>query len=165
LQEVIDRWIEPLIATPLAGGIVNLKSHLEGSSRMYDAGTKPDFVHQTLIRCTQDALWNARTKADQIAAFHFACDRAEGDAAEGQPTDMIRCDGSVMLRQTTAKLIPKTRLEQTFEPHFAGGEGAHSTIVFLIAPEGTHCKLTCEHSGIPRDRKAWRTVGCDISPR
>jgi len=149
LQEVIDRWIEPLIAKPLARGMLGLKAHLEGNSAMYDSDFKPDFVHQTLIRCTQDALWDALTKADQMAAYHFMCDTVEGDAAEGGTTDIIRRDGSLMLRQTTTKLEPKTRIEQTFEPHFFGPEGAHSRIVFLIEPEGQHCKLTCEHYEIP----------------
>ena len=115
--------------------------------------TKPDFVHMTMIRCTQDALWDALTKADQLAQYHFACDRATGDATEGGATDMIRKDGSVMLRQTTTKLDPKTRIEQTFEPNFGGAPGAHSRIVFLIQPEGAVCRLTCEHYDIPEGQE------------
>ncbi len=149
LQEAIDRWIEPLIAKPLARGMIALKTHLEREETMLDSESKPDFVHQTSIRCTQDALWDALTRADQIAAYHFMCSIAKGDAAEGAPTDMIRQDGSLMLRQTTISLTPKTRIEQSFEPHFFGGEGAHSRVVFVIAPEGEHCLLTCEHYAIP----------------
>lgn len=111
--------------------------------------TKPDFVHMTMIRCTQDALWDALTKADQLAQYHFAVSAARGDAEEGTATEMLRQDGSVMLRQTTLKLDPKSRIEQTFEPNFGGGPGAHSRIVFLIEPEGAACKLTCEHYDIP----------------
>ena len=149
LQEAIDRWIEPLIAKPLARGIIALKDHLEQETDMFDSELKPDFIHQTSIRCTQDALWEALTRADQLAAYHFMCDTVTGNAAEGQPTDMIRQDGSLMLRQTTTRLEPKTRIEQTFEPHFFGGAGAHSRVVFLIQPEGEHCLLTCEHYEIP----------------
>ncbi|MEL7099611.1 MAG: metalloregulator ArsR/SmtB family transcription factor [Pseudomonadota bacterium] len=148
LQEAIDRWIEPLIAKPLAQGISALKAHLEKENDVFDSEMKPDFVHQTSIRCTQDALWDALTKADQLAAYHFMCNTATGDAEVGQPTDMIRADGSLMLRQTTTRLEPKTRIEQTFEPHWTGND-AHSRIVFLIQPEGEHCLLTCEHYEIP----------------
>ena len=148
LQEVIDRWIEPLIAKPLARGMIDLKTKLEGETEMLDAN-KPDFVHQTVIRCTQDALWDALTQADQIAAYHFMCDRAEGNAAEGETTRIIRKDGSTMLAQTYTRLEPKTRIESTFEPNFGDGPNDASRVVFLIEPEGPHCKLTCEHYEIP----------------
>jgi uncharacterized protein YndB with AHSA1/START domain len=109
---------------------------------------KPDFVHMTLIRCTQDALWDALTKADQLGQYHFICDTVEGDALEGEPTEFIRKDGSVMLRQTTTKLTPKTRIEQTFEPLFFGPEAPHSRVVYLVEPEGVCCKFTIEHYGV-----------------
>ena len=156
LQEVIDRWIEPLLAKPVARGIISLKTHLEGDRPMLDAEIKPDFVHQTVIRCTQDALWDALTRADQIAQYHFACDAAEGDAVVGAPTKMIRKDGSTMLTQTTTKLDPKTRIESTFEPNFADGDNTVSRIVFLIEPEGPRCKLTCEHYEIPEAHQGVR---------
>ncbi|MDD9923785.1 MAG: metalloregulator ArsR/SmtB family transcription factor [Boseongicola sp.] len=152
LQEVIDRWIEPLLAKPVVRGMIDLKSHLEGNRPMLDTAKKPDFVHQTMIRCTQDALWDALTKADQLAQYHFMCDVAEGDAIVGQPTKMIRADGSVMLTQVTTKLEPKTRIEMTFEPNWEGStETSH--IVFMIDPEGPHCKLTCEHYEIPEGQE------------
>ncbi|KNG94002.1 ArsR/SmtB family transcription factor [Pseudaestuariivita atlantica] len=157
LQEVIDRWIEPLLAKPMARGMLDLKAHLETEvpppnpkgATMLDTDQKPDFVHQTLIRCTQDALWDALTRADLLAQYHFACDAAEGDAAVGEPTNMLRADGSVMLTQVTTRLDPKTRIEQTFEPNWFEGDNAKSRIVFVIEPEGTACKLTCEHYDIP----------------
>lgn len=149
LQEVIDRWIEPLLAKPVARGLIDLKNHLEKDRPMYDTENKPDFVHQTIIRCTQDALWDALTKADQVAAYHFMCDTVEGDAVEGEKMRMIRKDGSLMLAQTTTRLEPKTRIEMTFEPNFSEGDNTISSIVFKIEPEGPQCKLTCEHYDIP----------------
>ena len=148
LQEVIDRWIEPLIAKPTARGLIDLKRHLEGTD-MLDTTPKPDFVHQTVIRTTQDALWDALTKADQVAQYHFACSAAEGDAEVGKPMKMLRKDGSTMLTQTATVLDPKSRIEMTFEPNFVDGDTTPSRIVFLIDVEGAHCKLTCEHYDIP----------------
>ncbi|MEL6521771.1 MAG: metalloregulator ArsR/SmtB family transcription factor [Pseudomonadota bacterium] len=148
LQEVIDRWIEPLIAKPTARGLLDLKHHLEGTN-MLDTTPKPDFVHQTIIRTTQDALWDALTRADQVAQYHFMCDAASGDAEVGKPMKMIRQDGSTMLTQTTISLDPKTRIETTFEPNFGDGDTTASRIVFLIDVEGPFCKLTCEHYDIP----------------
>lgn len=145
LQEVIDRWIEPLVAKPVSRGLINLKSYLEEETAMLDAGPKPDFVHQTFIRTSQDRLWEALTRADQVAQYHFACSKAEGDALDtGDAMKMIRQDGSTMLTQTAIALEPKSRIEMTFEPNF-GGSTAKSRIVFNIEVEGTYCKLTCEH--------------------
>lgn len=149
LQEVIDRWIEPLIAAPLARGMIDLKTHLEGDQTMID-DRKPDFIHQTMIRCTQDALWDALTRADQVALHHFACSKATGDAtAEGDRMDMIRMDGSVLLSQKVTKIEPKSRIEMTFEPNFGDGDKTISHMAFVIDVEGPHCKLTCEHYDIP----------------
>lgn len=156
LQEVIDRWIEPLLAKPMARGILNLKTHLEGDRPMLDAENKPDFIHQTVIRCSQDALWDALTKADQVAQHHFACSRAEGDASEGQPMRMMRQDGSTMLTQKFTKLQPKTRIESTFEPQFQDGTEGISRFVMIIEPEGESCKLTCEHYDIPPEHAGVR---------
>ena len=76
LQEVIDRWIEPLLAKPIARGLVDLKTKLEGTAQMTQ---KPDFISQTFIRTTQDALWDALTQADQMGAYHFICGEVRGD--------------------------------------------------------------------------------------
>ena len=155
LQEVIDRWIEPLLARPVARGMLDLKTHLE-TNMPYDTAQKPDFVHQTIIRCTQDTLWDALTRAEQVAAYHFMCDTVEGDAVEGQPMRMIRKDGSTMLTQTTTRLEPKSRIEMTFEPNFADGNNTVSEVVFLIEAEGRGCKLTCEHYSIPEGHEGVR---------
>jgi len=150
LQEVIDRWIEPLLAAPLARGMIDLKSHLEGTKPMLDTDKKPDFVHQTMIRCTQDALWDALTRADQMAAHHFACSAAEGQAQQaGDALVMLRRDGSTMLTQRVTRIAPKSRLEMTFEPNFGEDDKTVSHMAFLIEAEGPFCKLTCEHYEIP----------------
>lgn len=116
---------------------------------MSDPSPTPDFVHQTFIRTTQDRLWDALTKADHVAQYHFACSRAEGDAVVGEQMKMLRADGSTLLVQTTLSLDPKSRIEMSFEPILLNGDNATSRIVFLIEPQGATCKLTCEHYDIP----------------
>ena len=123
---------------------------------MLDTLEKPDFVHQTFIRCSQDALWDALTKADQIAAHHFACNDATGDAAVGVPSKTLGSDGSTMLTQTTLVLDPKSRIEQTFEPNWPGVDKTPSRVVFLIEAEGDHCKLTVEHYELPEEEQGVR---------
>lgn len=148
LQEVIDRWIEPLVAKPAARALLTLKADLEKDAPMLDTTENPDFVQETFIRCSQDALWDALTKADQMAAYHFACSIAEGDAADGVETRFIRQDGSTMLTQRTTRIDPKSLIEMTFEPNFGAGT-AKSRIVYKVAAEGAQCRLTCEHYDIP----------------
>jgi len=148
LQEVIDRWIDPFLARPAARAMLTLKSELERTSAMLDTTDTPAFVQQTFIRCSQDALWEALTRADRMAAYHFACARAEGDAGPGGQTRFLRADGSTMLTQKTLRIAPKSRLEMSFEPDW-GEDRTASRVVFHVAVEGPYCKLTTEHYDLP----------------
>ena len=146
LQEVMDRWIEPFIAKPIARGMVDLKTKLEGTAQMTE---KPDFISQTFIRTTHDDLWDALTQADKMGHYHFICDEVRGDVEGGGATDFIRPDGSTMLTQRTVTVEPKSRIEVNFEPHFFGPDAPHSRVVFLVEPQGPQCMLTVEHYSIP----------------
>jgi len=143
LQELVDRWVAPFLR-PQVQAVSDLKTRLERETRM----GKPDFMMQTFIRCTQDALWAALTEADQMAAYHFMCNEVRGDAAPGNVTAFIKPDGEAMLRQVTTEMDPKTRLAMTFEPLFMGPEAPKSHMVYLIEPQGETCKLTIEHYDI-----------------
>lgn len=156
LQQVIDRWIEPLLAKPAARAVLALKATLEGDQAMLDTETRPDFVHETFIRCTQDALWQALTDADSMAAYHFACSSARGDVGDGQTTEFLRKDGSVMLRQRTTAINPKSRIEMTFEPNWTDRPSPGSKVTFHVKPEGDACKLTVEHYEVPEGQDGIR---------
>ena len=105
LQEMLDRWVAPFLQ-PQARALSDLKSRLERETAM----GKPDFMMQTFIRCTQDALWDALTKADQMAAYHFMCNEVQGDALPGNVTRFVKPDGEDMLRQVTTEADPKSRI-------------------------------------------------------
>lgn len=145
LQQTIDRWIEPMLGKPVARAVLTLKTTVERTRDM----TKPDFMMQTFIRCTQDALWDALTDPQSMAAYHFMCERVEGDARVGGELTWILPDGSKMLAQKPTKVTPKTRIEATFEPHFFGPDAPASRMAFIIEPQGTQCKLTIEHYDLP----------------
>ncbi len=148
LQEVVDRWVEPLLARPAARALLALKTDLERETPMRDTADTPDFVQETFIRCTQEALWEALTRADLMAAYHFACSTAEGDAAEGVATTFRRADGSVMLVQTTTRIAPMSLIEMTFEPRWSE-DATPSRVIFRVAAEGDYCRLTTEHHALP----------------
>ncbi|MEM6381271.1 MAG: SRPBCC domain-containing protein [Pseudomonadota bacterium] len=149
LQEVIDRWIEPLIVKPAAKGMLDLKAALEGNSPMAPTSeAKPDFVMSTYIRCSQDALWDALTDAETNARWlHIECTCAR----EGDTLTYSFPDGSKMLVCKETHLDPKRRIESTFEPHWEGPAVAleASHFVYEIEVEDAHCKLTLEHFRIP----------------
>ncbi len=136
LQEVIDRWVAPFLQ-PQVAALSQLKSRLE---RYHMA--KPDFMMQTFIRCTQDALWEALQDPDEMAAYHFMCNAVE---QSGNVYTFILPDGNPMLKQKVLSSDPKSRLELTFEPLFMGPEAPPSRNVYLIEPQGETCKLTIEH--------------------
>lgn len=140
LQEVVDRWVEPLIVGPTARGLIDLKNQLEGQM------SKPDFVMSTFIQCTQDALWDALTDAETAAAYNFMAARVE---RAGNRLIYYTPDGNEMLTCSESKLDPKSRIESTFEPAWEGPGMAKSRFVYLIEPQAAFCKLTVEHYDIP----------------
>ncbi len=145
LQEVIDRWIEPLLAKPAARGLLDLKQQLEGAAKMTET---PDFRMETYIQCTQDALWDALTDPDQAAQYVFISASCKRD---GNALVYFGPDGSPALICTETNLTPKTRIDSTFEPHWAGPDVPleASRYVYLIEPRGAFCHLALEHYSIP----------------
>lgn len=140
LQDLMDRWVAPFLQ-PQAKALADLKTKLEKDKHM----SKPDFMMQTFIRCTQDALWDALTQADDMARYHFACNTVQGNPAVGEATTFILPHGEAMLRQVTTALDPKSKIAMTFEPLFMGPDAPPSHMVYLIEAQGDTCKLTIEH--------------------
>ena len=106
--------------------------------------TKPDFMMQTYIHCTQDALWDALTDPAQAVQYNFVASSCE---SEGNKLIYRTPDNALMLICTETQLTPKTRIESTFEPHWAGPDVPLKTsrFVYLIDPQGENCMLTVEH--------------------
>jgi len=144
LQEVADRWIEPLVQRPTARAVTRLKRKLEGPTKM----TKPDFMMQTFIDCTHDALWDALTKGELMGQYHFAVKKVTGDhAAPGDQIDMYLDDdmgGGVMLSNRVISIDPKSRIEMNFVPGWSEDPN-ESRCVYLLSPEPKGMKLVIEH--------------------
>ncbi len=153
LQEVIDRWIEPLLAKPTARAVTQLKAQLEGGMTMPAADTKPDFVMSTFINCTHDALWDALTRGDLIAQYHFASHQVTGThEAVGSEIVMFTPDGHPMLKNRVITIDPKTRIEMDFEPHWSEDKTV-SRCIYLVEPGASGMKLTIEHYNIPPEHQ------------
>lgn len=174
LQEVIDRWIDPLLQKPVARAALDLKSTLERTTAMSE---KPDFIMETFIRTTQDRLWDALTDPENVIHYHFVKCRGEGAMSkEGDRMSYVGPDGGEMLAHTVRAIDPKSRIDVTFEPNWTGEAMTHSRCVYLIEPQGTFCKLTLEHYDLPADQpgisdgwartisglKTWLETGQDV---
>lgn len=149
LQHAIDRWIEPLLIKPAARAVSNLKSQLEGTARM----AKPDFMMQTFIETSHDKLWEALTRGDLAAQYHFACQTVEGDLINGGTQTYVLPDGNPMLDLIVTDIDPQSRIEMSFQPHFFGPEAPASRCVYLLEQQGTAMKLTIEHYGVPEGQQ------------
>ena len=174
LQEVIDRWIDPLLQKPLARAALDLKSTLESEAAMTE---KPDFVMETYIRTTQDALWAALTDPAQIIHYHFLNARGEGALDKsGDRLNYVGEDGNTIVAHTVRSIDPKSLIDVTFEPAWAGPDMEHSRCIYRIEPQGAHCKLTLEHYNVPAGQegvgdgwartlsglKTWLETGQDV---
>ncbi len=109
--------------------------------------TKPDFMMETYIRCTQDALWDALTSAEAVANYDFLGQSAR---REGDTLIYSTPDGFETLHSREITLDPKTRIVTTFEPKWEP-DAKTSEVTYLIAVEEEYCKLTVEHRGLAHD--------------
>lgn len=108
---------------------------------MTDTMTKPDFMMQTYIRCSHDTLWSALLDEGEMSIYHFLSPRVTRD---GDTYTYHTPDGGTMMVARTLDSTPKSRIEQSFEPHWEPDIPA-SRSVFLLSPEDTHMKLVIEH--------------------
>ncbi len=152
LQEAVDRWIEPLLAKPAARAALDLKARLEGATAMQD---RPDFVHQTLIRATAQAVWDALLDGAASRHYYFGA-AVEGEAAPGGRLVWRRGDGAPLLSGTVLAAEPPRRLDLTFEPHWWGEGAPASRSVWIIEEQGPVCRVTIEHYGIPAGQEGVR---------
>ncbi len=137
LQEVMDRWVAPFLQ-PQAKALADLKFKLEKDTKM----SKPDFMMQTFIRCTQDALWDALIDPNEICAHHHMCNDVR---LHDSTLSFLNPDGNTIMKQEITKSDPKSRIELTFVPLFMGPDAPASHVVYLIEAQGEQCKLTIEH--------------------
>ncbi len=166
LQEVIDRWIDPLLQKPLARQVIDLKEKLEGKIPMNVTTKKPDFILETYIQTTAAALWQALTDGEIFRQHHFAMATIKGDVAVGNTLEFITPDGGTMITTEITKSDPPNLLDMTFQPGWMGPDAEKSRCVYLIEEAGDNCKLTIEHYDIPPGHEGfgegWTRVAASV---
>lgn len=155
LQQVIDRWIEPLTQKPMARIALDLKAQLEGADPMDVAlETKPDFVLETFIKTTPEALWDALTNSAVTPSYFSRKGAVRSDLKKGSRFDYFGPDGSFLVGGEILDIVPNERLDAIFEPGFAGPDAPPSRFVYQISPVGNVCKFTILHFGIPAGQES-----------
>lgn len=110
--------------------------------------TKPTYILQTYIRCSQDALWSALRDADAVVHYDFIGQTA---TRTDDVLTYFAPDGSTTLKAREIDVTLQTRLVTTFEPLWAP-DLAPSQITYDIEVFGDYCRLTVTHVGIlPED--------------
>jgi uncharacterized protein YndB with AHSA1/START domain/DNA-binding transcriptional ArsR family regulator len=139
IQEVADRWIAPY-QKPFARFALDLKHTLESSVPMAD---KPDFVLETYIRTTPQALWDALTKPELTEQYYYGT-RVQSDLRQGGAFRYLSGDGSTMLDGEVIEIEPLKKIVSTFIPSWA--ENSQPTrVTFAIEPLGEVVKFTITH--------------------
>ncbi len=163
LQQVIDRWIEPLTRKPMARAVLDLKSRLEESD--VSVSEKPDFVLETYINTTPQDLWDALLDGVMTPKFYFGT-RVETDGKKGGRLDYYKPDGGIMLGGEIIEADPPKRLEATFEPNWGEPAPPVSRYVYEIEPAGDACKLTILHFGVTPElegvRDGWSRIAAGL---
>lgn len=170
LQEVIDRWIEPLLAKPAARTVLDLKRKLEGTAPMnVMTDTRPDFVHQTFIRTDAATLWHALVSGEMTPDYYIARAAVEGEPVTGGRLVWRTPDGAPLVSGDVLAAEPGRRLDVTFEPHWLGSDAQASRSVFLIEETDGLCKLTIEHYGLPEGqegvKEGWARIASALKTR
>jgi DNA-binding transcriptional ArsR family regulator/uncharacterized protein YndB with AHSA1/START domain len=163
VQELVDRWIEPITRQPMTRAILDLKSTLEGDTQM-PSKQKPDFVLETFIRATPEKIWEALTKGEMSRHYYIAGAAIKGTIASGNAYEYLTPDGNVMLSGEIIEANPHSRLEMTFVPGW--GSKAASRNVYEIAQQGELSKLTIIHFGLHAGqegvREGWAKIAASL---
>jgi uncharacterized protein YndB with AHSA1/START domain/DNA-binding transcriptional ArsR family regulator len=165
LQEVVDRWIEPLTAKAGARALLDLKTDLERQSNM-STDEKPDFVLETFIRAKPDKVWEALTSTELSKRYYIAGAAIQGDFKAGGAYAYKTADGQAMLSGKIIAADPPKRLEMTFVPGWAGPNAKASRNVYELTAVGDLTKLTILHFNIPKGqegvKEGWAKIAASL---
>ncbi len=167
LQEVIDRWVEPLTQKPMARAVLDFKAGLEGVDDMTtETAAKPDFVLETFIKASPEKVWDALTKGDLTKKYYIAHATLHGTMEAGQHYEYRGPDGAVMLSGEILEAKKPHRLEMTFIPGWIQGDVPPSRNVYELEAKGAVCKLTILHFGIAPGlegvREGWARIASSL---
>lgn len=113
IQLIHDRWLDKFTA-PGVQALARLTAQLDEGSTM----TAPNHIHETYIRCTPEAAWQAIVDGEQTVQYFFGT-RIECDLEAGAPMRYLGEDGSVVADGEILAVEPGRRLEVMFHPRWS----------------------------------------------
>jgi DNA-binding transcriptional ArsR family regulator/uncharacterized protein YndB with AHSA1/START domain len=166
LQSVVDRWIEPLTRASATRAILDLKAQLEGNPKMHDTKTKPDFMLETFIAASPQAVWDALTSAELSKLYYIAGAAIHGTFEAGSTYEYLTGEGNVILSGEIIAAAAPQRLEMTFLPGWVGPNAKASRNIYEIEAIGEHSKLTILHFDIPAGqeglKEGWAKIAASL---
>jgi DNA-binding transcriptional ArsR family regulator/uncharacterized protein YndB with AHSA1/START domain len=139
IQEVADRWMAPY-AKPLARFALDLKNELERPVPMTDT---PNYILETYIRTTPEALWDALTKPEWTKQYYYG-GRVQADLRVGGKFFYLDPQGEMNLDGEVVEIDPPRKLVTTFKAMWAP-QGQITKVMYEIEQLGEACKFTLTH--------------------
>lgn len=157
LQEVVDRWIEPLTQGPTVRAMLDIKADLEGDMATTRQGhrDKADFVSETYIRADAARVWAALMSGDEAPKYHFLRASLATDGCRGGRYDQFRPDGTPMIEGEIVALDEGRSFETTFVPRWMP-DAAASRVRYEIEQVGELTRLTVLHFSLPAGQEGVR---------
>lgn len=129
------------------------------------ASEKPDFVLETYIRTTPEALWQALTEGE-VSKNYFQGDASiESTFEVGADYVYTSAQGNRMLVGEILEAEPYTRLAMTFLPAIMDRPERLSHNLYEIEQLAHVCKLTISHFGITPELEGVRNGWSKIAAR
>jgi uncharacterized protein YndB with AHSA1/START domain/DNA-binding transcriptional ArsR family regulator len=154
LQQVMDRWIDPMLR-PWARRLEDLKQTLEGETAM-QAAAAIVFQTETYIRTTPERLWQALTDPKDTANYYFSSAVAS-DWKPGAKIIYTWPDGKAMVSGEVLEIDRPRKLVTTFIPHFGGPTPAPTRVTYVLEPMGDLVRLVLTHEGLTEADAGIRT--------
>lgn len=156
LQQVLDRWIDPMLR-PWARRLEDLKATLEGETAMQAAApTAVVYQTETYIRTTPERLWQALTDPRDTANYYFSSAVAS-DWKKGARLTYTWPDGKEMVSGEILEIDPPRKLVTTFIPHFGGPAPKPTRVTYILEPMGDLVRLVLTHEGLTEADAGIRT--------
>jgi uncharacterized protein YndB with AHSA1/START domain/DNA-binding transcriptional ArsR family regulator len=163
IQNIVDRWIEPLTQLPMTRALIDLKNQLEGSKTL--PNNKPDFILETFIRATPERVWDALTKGEFSKHYYIAAAAIRGKIADGEKYEYLTADGNVMLSGKIILAKPYEKLEMTFVPSWRETFG-ESRNIYELQKQDDLTKLTILHFDLPSGsdgiKEGWAKIASSL---
>lgn len=159
IQMVYDRWVSKY-SKGWARTLTELKYDLEEKNnletiKMAEAKTAETTtqVFEVYIRTSAEKLWQAITQADFTEKYYFGS-RIESDLKAGSGFNYMTPDGKPMVEGKVVKSDPPRKLVTTFNPTWAKDADSsfpETRVTYEIEQQGSSCKLSLVHEGLPVD--------------